>query len=182
MPGNRCRRPRLEARRLDRQLSDNFVYLGLGTNLGDREENLAQSVIALGASPEVAVLRTSRIYETAPWGLTEQPDFLNMVVEISTTLSPRQLLDRGTGLERALGREPGPRLGPRLIDVDILLYGDRVVDEPDLHIPHASLHLRAFALVPLAELAPESIHPVLGVTIAKLAEQVDGLEGVKPHG
>ncbi len=158
------------------------VYLGLGTNLGNREENLTQGVMGLDAGPELTVLRTSSIYETAPWGLTEQPVFLNMVAEISTTLSPHQLLDRVKGVERELGREPGPRLGPRLIDLDILLYGDSVVDDPDLQIPHASLHLRAFALVPLAELTPDAMHPVLGETIAELAMRVDGLDGVKPLG
>ena len=161
-------------------MNEKTAYLGLGTNLGDREQNLVQAVNALNAGPELAVLRTSGIYETAPWGLTNQPDFLNTAAEISTTLSPRQLLDRIKDLEHQLGREAGPRFGPRLIDIDILLFGDLVVDEPDLRIPHASLHLRAFALVPLAELTPDSVHPVLGITIAKLAGQVDGLEGVKP--
>ncbi|MCI0896731.1 MAG: 2-amino-4-hydroxy-6-hydroxymethyldihydropteridine diphosphokinase [Chloroflexi bacterium] len=161
-------------------MNEKTAYLGLGTNLGDREQNLVQAVNALNAGPELAVLRTSGIYETAPWGLTNQPDFLNTAAEISTTLSPRQLLDRIKDLEHQLGREAGPRFGPRLIDIDILLFGDLVVDEPDLRIPHASLHLRAFALVPLAELTPNSVHPILGITIAKLAGQVDGLEGVKP--
>ena len=169
----------MEARGLERLLNEKTAYLGLGTNLGDREQNLVQAVNALNAGPELAVLRTSGIYETAPWGLTNQPDFLNTAAEISTTLSPRQLLDRIKDLEHQLGREAGPRFGPRLIDIDILLFGDLVVDEPDLRIPHASLHLRAFALVPLAELTPDSVHPVLGITIAKLVGQVDGLDGVK---
>ena len=176
----------MEAPGLDGQLSDRSacrrpgVYLGLGTNLGDRRENLAQAVKALNTRQDLTVLRTSGVYETAPWGLIGQPDFLNMVAEVSTTLTPQQLLDRVKDLELELGRKPGPRLGPRLIDVDILLYGDKVVDEPELRIPHASLHLRAFALVPLAELTPGTIHPVIGVTIAELADRVDGLAGVKP--
>lgn len=163
-------------------MSQTVGYLGLGTNLGDRQENLARAVKGLNAKPDLAVVRTSGIYETAPWGLTEQPDFLNMVAEIMTSLSPQELLDRVKDLERELGRKHGPRFGPRLIDVDILLYGNMVVEQPDLHIPHASLHLRAFALVPLAELAPDCVHPILGVTIARLASQVDGLEGVIPLG
>ena len=161
-------------------MSRTICYLGLGSNLGGRRENLTDAIKKLDAGPELMVLRTSRVYETAPWGLTEQPDFLNLVAEISTTLSPQQLLARIKELERRSGREPGPQYGPRIIDVDILLYGDEVVDEPDLRIPHASLHLRAFALVPLAELTPDRVHPVLGVTIARLADGVDGLDGVKP--
>lgn len=157
-------------------------YLGLGSNLGDRRENMAQAVKRLNAGPDLTVLRTSSIYETAPWGLTEQPDFLNMVAEIATTLPPMELLDRVKDLEQELGRERGPRFGPRPIDVDILLYGNQVVDEVDLQIPHANLHLRAFALVPLAELAPEFLHPVLGLTIGQLAGHVEGLDGVKPLG
>ena len=149
MPGYRRRCPRLEAQGLGGSLSQITAYLGLGTNLGNRQENLAQAVKGLNSGPEILVLRTSGIYETHPWGLTGQPDFLNMVAEISTTLSPHQLLDRVKVLERDLGRAVSPRLGPRLIDVDILLFGTNVVDDVSLQIPHASLHLRAFALVPL---------------------------------
>ena len=155
-------------------------FLGFGANLGDRKKNLADAINALNSRPDLAVLRTSGVYETEPWGLTDQPKFLNMVAEIATSIPPGELLERVKKLEQDMGREGGPRLGPRLIDIDILLLEDLVVDEPDLVIPHASLHLRAFVLVPLAALAPESVHPVLGVTIGQLAEQVDGLEGVIP--
>ena len=155
-------------------------FLGFGANLGDRKKNLAHAINALDSRPDVEVLRTSGIYETEPWGLTDQPKFLNMVAEIATSISPGELLERVKKLEQDMGREDGPRLGPRLIDIDILLLEDLVMDEPDLIIPHASLHLRAFVLVPLAELTPDSVHPVLGLTIAHLAEQVDGLEGVIP--
>ena len=163
-------------------MSQTVGYLGLGTNLGDRQKNLARAVKRLNAKPDLAVVRTSGIYETSPWGLTEQPDFLNMVAEITTSLSPQELLDRIKDLERELGRKHGPRFGPRLIDVDILLYGDLSLDEPELQIPHPQLHLRAFALAPLAELAPSLVHPVLNDTIGHLAENVEGLEGLKPLG
>ena len=156
-------------------------FLGFGANLGDRKKNLAEAINALNSRPDVAVLRTSGVYETEPWGLTDQPKYLNMVAEIATSISPDELLERVKKLEHDMGREEGPRLGPRLIDIDILLLEDLVVDEPDLTVPHASLHLRAFVLVPLAELTPDSVHPVLGVTIGHLAEQVDGLDGVIPQ-
>ena len=155
-------------------------YLGFGTNLGDREKNLDRAIISLDSRPDLAVLRTSGIYETEPWGMTDQPNFLNMVAEIVTSISLNELLKRVKKLEQDMGREDGPRFGPRLIDVDILLLEDQMVDQPDLRIPHASLHLRAFVLVPLAELAPDLVHPVFGETIAQLASRVDGLDGVKP--
>ena len=155
-------------------------YLGFGTNLGDREKNLDRAIISLDSRPDLAILRISGIYETEPWGMTDQPNFLNMVAEIATSISLGELLERVKKLEQDMGREDGPRFGPRLIDVDILLLEDQMVDQPGLQIPHASLHLRAFVLVPLAELAPDLVHPVLGETIAQLASRVDGLDGVKP--
>lgn len=153
-------------------------FLGFGTNLGDRKKNLSQALNTLNDRPDLAVLRTSSIYETEPWGLADQPRFLNMVAEIATSIPPGELLERVKKLEQDMGREDGPRFGPRLIDIDILLLEDQVVDEPDLTVPHARLHERAFVLVPLAELAPELVHPVLDVSIGTLAEKVDGLDGV----
>ena len=171
---------------MDRELgAAATAYLGLGSNLGCRRRNLAAALELLAATPGgvIRIAAVSPVYETAPWGLAEQPAFLNCAAAIHTTLTPPQLLRRAQAVENALGRQPGgPRYGPRLIDVDILLYGAAVVDEPELQLPHPRLHLRAFALIPLAALAPEYPHPLLGQTIGQLAQAVDGPEGVQPAG
>ena len=159
------------------------AYLGLGSNLGSRWGSLRLALAMLEEpQEEIRVLRTSQVYETPPWGFTDQPDFLNCVAEITTALDPYLLLQRAKEVEEELGRQPGPRYGPRPIDLDILLYGDQSLDGPELQVPHPRLHLRAFALVPLAELVPSIIHPVLNDTIGHLAESVEGLEGPKPLG
>ena len=174
------------------------AYLGLGSNLGRREENLAAAIQRLNDGPvtsesrypatsthennTIEVRRSSAVYQTSPWGLKDQPDFLNCVIEVGTQLPPAGLLERAKEVEEALGRQPGLRYGPRLIDVDILLYSTVVVEQPDLQIPHPRLHLRAFALIPLAELEPGLIHPVLHLTVGELAQKVDGRDGVKIWG
>lgn len=190
MPDERRHRARLEARRLEPVIA----YLGLGSNLGQRDRNLAEAVSRLGGELAgrnhgrratgrgVELLRASSVYETAPWGYTCQPTFLNCVLEIRTDLSPGRLLESVKRLEVAMGRQQSFRNGPRLIDVDILLYGESAVELPGLQIPHPRLHQRAFALTPLAELAPRVVHASLGVTIAKLADEADGREGVKLWG
>lgn len=132
------------------------AYLGLGSNLGDRETNLALARSLLerkGARP----LRASRVLETEPWGVTDQPRFLNQVLEVSWEGTARQLLEAAKAVEREVGRRPGPRWGPREIDVDILLFGDERVSEPDLQIPHPQLHARDFVLASLAELRPDLV-------------------------
>lgn len=147
------------------------LYLALGSNLGDRRANLQSALQAL--PPAVLVRRASPVYETPPWGLTEQPAFLNMVVEAETGLPPLDLLSHLKRLETQLGRLPAVRYGPRLIDIDILFYDDLVLDSPGLTIPHPRLHERAFVLVPLADLAPDLVHPRLGQTLRDLLAAVD---------
>ncbi len=147
------------------------VYLSLGSNLGDRAANLAAAVKALG-SPGLTILRTSSIYETEPRDILDQPWFLNQVLEAQTALFPRQLLARTQKVERELGRKRGVAKGPRVIDVDIVLFGDSVVHTPDLEIPHPHMTERRFVLEPLAELAPDLRHPQIRRTIRELLADV----------
>lgn len=134
------------------------AYVGLGSNLGDREQAIRSAAEAIGAT------RLSTIRETEPWGYEKQPLFLNAVAEIETELGPRELLDELLDVERRLGRTrgAGPRYGPRTIDLDILLFGDETVDEPNLTIPHPQLHERRFVLEPLAELDADLVVPGMG--------------------
>lgn len=132
------------------------AYVGLGANLGPREATLARAVELLGAVDGVDVLAVSQLRETDPVGVVEQPRFLNGAALLETSLAPRELLDALLRVERELGRvRDGTRWGPRAIDLDLLLYGDEVVDEPGLRVPHPRLHEREFALEPVAELDPE---------------------------
>jgi len=153
-----------------------IVYLGLGSNLGERQANLNAAIAALPAA--VKALRASSVYETEPWGYRDQPPFLNQVVEGDTGLAPLDLLAHLKRIEAALGRQPSFRYGPRLIDLDILLYGDQVIELPGLTIPHPRLEERAFVLAPLAEIAPELRHPVTGMTMRELASKIS-MTGVK---
>ena len=131
-----------------------LAYLGLGSNLGDRERNLAEARRLL-REVGARLLRQSDIHETEPFGVTDQPRFLNQVAEVEWTGGPRELLEAVKAVERAVGRTPGYRWGPREIDVDILLFGCQRVDDPDLVIPHPGLFEREFVLRPLAELRPD---------------------------
>jgi 2-amino-4-hydroxy-6-hydroxymethyldihydropteridine diphosphokinase len=148
-----------------------IVYLGLGTNLGDRLANLSQALQAL--PPAVRLEQVSPVYETSPWGYADQPDFLNLVVQAETDLPVGGLFRYLKEIEARLGRQVTFRYGPRLIDLDILFYDDLLLDTPELTIPHPRLHLRAFVLAPLADIAAELRHPGLGRTIGELLAGVD---------
>jgi 2-amino-4-hydroxy-6-hydroxymethyldihydropteridine diphosphokinase len=154
------------------------AYVGLGSNVGDREANLRQAVEWLRKADGVDIIRVSSIYETAPVGYLEQPDFLNAVVEIKTTLSPPELLAVTKSIEREQQRVRQVRWGPRTIDLDILLYGDAEVEEDNLRLPHPEVGNRAFVLVPLAEIAPSKRLPS-GLTVANLLADLGEIEGVK---
>jgi len=154
-----------------------ITYLGLGSNLGDRAANLRAAVSAL--PPEVSVLAESAVYETPPWGVEDQPGFLNMALKAETNLAPAALRDHVKSIEHEVGRTETFRWGPRVIDIDILLYDDRIVDIPKLVIPHAQMHKRPFVLVPMASIAPDVVHPALGLSMRELLQYVD-TSGIKP--
>ena len=151
-----------------------LIYLALGTNLGDRLVNLRTAIESF--VPELHVMRESTIYETPPWGYTEQPAFLNMVIEAETSLEPRALLLYLKKQEDDLGRVKSFRNGPRQIDLDILFYDDLILNEENLTIPHPRLHERGFVLVPLADIAPEFEHPLLRKKITELLQDADTSE------
>jgi 2-amino-4-hydroxy-6-hydroxymethyldihydropteridine diphosphokinase len=146
------------------------AFVGIGSNLGDREENLRRAVELLSAEEGIELIAVSEVRETEPVGPVEQDPFLNGAVRIETDLAPRELLERLLAVEQRLGRVREQRWGPRLIDLDLLLYDDLYVDEPGLTVPHPRLHERHFALEPLADLAPSLEIPGKGPISALLAE------------
>ena len=148
------------------------VFVAIGSNLGEREAQVAFAVEALRATEGIAVVALSPVYETDPVGPPPQGTYLNAVVALRTALAPRALLERLLAIEALAGRERGVRNAARRLDLDLLLHGSRVIDEPGLVVPHPRLHERAFALEPLCDLAPDLVHPVLGQTIADLAHRV----------
>lgn len=152
------------------------IYLLLGTNLGDRARNLAYARKLVGQG-RVKVVRESAIYETAAWGLEDQPGFLNQVIEVETALEPEALLELILGIEQEMGRVRIRKWGERLIDIDMLYYHNKVIDLDALKLPHPGIPDRRFTLVPLVELAAEELHPVLHKTQQQLLEDCeDGLE------
>lgn len=152
------------------------VYLSLGSNLGDSAGMLTQALERLDRLPATKVKRASRLYETEPVGELNQPAFLNIAAEIETGLRPLELLNAAQDIERDLGREKGPRWGPRLIDIDLILWGDTVLQEEELTLPHPRFRTRAFVLAPLSEIAPDARDPITGRTVRQLS-QSPGIEG-----
>lgn len=159
------------------------AFIGLGGNLGDVPAALRRALETLGALPGTRLMAASRVYRTPAWGVTDQPPFLNAAAAIRTQLPPAELLAALLDIERAVGRDRGRpdalRWGPRALDLDLLLYGEQVIDRPGLHVPHPHLHERAFVLVPLAEIAPDAMVPGHG-RVADLLAGVDaaGIEAL----
>lgn len=146
------------------------IYLALGSNLGDRLQNLRDAVEQL--SPQVRVTKISGVYDTAPWGVIEQPRFLNLVLAGETELAPIQVLRLLKEIERAMGRQETVRYGPRVIDLDVLLYDDVIFENEVLQIPHPRMHERRFVLEPLAEISPEVVHPKLKKSARELLDDL----------
>ena len=153
------------------------VYLGIGSNMGNRKENIEKAMAYL--SQKLRITEKSSVYDTEPVGNQEQPRFLNMVCQVKTMLKAVDLLVLAKAIECKLGRMPGKKNSPRPMDIDILFYGDEVINTPDLRIPHPRLIHRAFVLVPLAELAPNLVHPVNKQSVRELLNNLKhGVQGI----
>ena len=155
------------------------AFIGLGSNLGERESMIRAALEELSRVPETALVRASSLYDTEPVGEVDQPNFLNAVAQLDTGLSARQLLWNLHLIEKRLGRVRTQRWGPRTMDLDLLLYGDEVIEDADLRVPHPELVLRSFVLVPLVELDPLLVHPVTGETLLQLLSRLNTRPPVK---
>ncbi len=148
------------------------IYEGLGSNLGNKRENIIRAIDRLDAYEGIHVKETSGFYDTTPVGGPPQPDYVNCAIGLETWLEPQTLLKEFKNIEIALGRKPGVRWGPRVVDLDVLLYGDRIVNDHNLIIPHERMHERVFVLAPLCEISPDIKHPVLGISVSELLERL----------
>jgi len=159
-----------------------IAFVGLGANLGDAAATVREAMRALDVLPQTRLLRASRLYRSRAWGVETQPDFINAVAMLESRLPARTLLDELLAIERAHGRERAAevRWGPRTLDLDLLLHGDSIIDEPGLRVPHPHLHERAFALLPLVEVAPDAVIPGLG--LARDIAAVMAGEGIQALG
>ncbi|MDN3549007.1 2-amino-4-hydroxy-6-hydroxymethyldihydropteridine diphosphokinase [Mucilaginibacter aquaedulcis] len=150
----------------------NNIFLLLGSNLGNRKEYLQQAVEQIEA--QIApVIHASSVYETQSWGKTDEPDYLNQVLELQTELPAREVLEKILAIENLLGRKRVEKWGSRIIDIDLLFYGNAIINEPDLKVPHPELHKRRFTLEPLAEIAADFVHPQLNKRILQLKNELN---------
>jgi 2-amino-4-hydroxy-6-hydroxymethyldihydropteridine diphosphokinase len=158
------------------------AFVGLGGNIGDVETTLTEALWAIDSLPQTSIRSQSRFYRSPPWGMTDQPDFINAVVELQTRLAPRVLLNYLLDIELRFGRErsEGEKWGPRELDLDLLMFGEEKINEPGMHLPHPHMHERAFVLLPLAEIAPRLEIPQLG-KVGDLLTAVDatGIEAIE---
>lgn len=157
-------------------MTDTIVYLGLGSNLGDRKANIHEALRRISENVDIHVNRLSNLIETAPLGSAGPSRFVNGVAELRTSLNAQDLLERLMCIEDALGRTRSDRWSPRPIDLDILLFGPEIIDSPELTVPHRQMHLRSFVLRPLCQLAPDLVHPVLQETVSELAMRLNGCD------
>ena len=161
---------------------EEIVYVAIGANLGDREATFARVIRAIERDPDLGLLAASSVYETPPVGPSGQSPYLNAVLELRVRLAPLELLHRLQAIELTLGRDRGPdaiRWGPRVIDLDLVFFGERCIELPELVVPHARAHERSFVMTPLAELAPDLTHPRLGQTMSAIAAGQAGRENVR---
>lgn len=158
------------------------VFVGIGSNLGDREFLIRKAVEGLRELPHTSVLRVSSLYDTDPVGEVVQPPFLNAVAWLESELDARALLWHLLLIERRMGRVRTQRWGPRSIDLDLIFHGDLVLDEPDLQVPHPEAHRRAFVLHPMLELDPDFVHPITGETVRKMVKKLDPIPTVRKGG